>query len=332
MPRPLCHDAEVFRDLVHARLRATPTVCCDDARGSVASKYVRRRFGSLDAFFASGGASSGERAAPPRDGFVRLGKLRDALAALDRGGWERSYHQRVFHESFLNAVVRILFKTDPPGHFTQSYPRLLELNGWSSISQEILVSTPRRFGKTIAVCLFVAALLYACPSIEISIYSTCKRISQKLLRNCMRFVEIVYTVLGEDAPAFTKQTTDEVEIQGSEGRGDFRRLNSYPSKVDTLPRAPHGLYNAHSTRALPTYGSRCPPAACACACACARAAPRGGGSPGVRHGARRYVPRRQRLLPARAVQPHARRPQRDRVARVPLCRLLSHGVPRLSRL
>jgi len=120
-------------------------------------------------------------------------------------------------ESFLNSVVRVLFKTDPPGFFERSYPRLLEMNTWQSINQEILcvpslpvcllpcwatrapplsplktppplpfplsnswcvfwrhrISTPRRFGKTIAVCLFVAALIYACPNIEISIYSTC---------------------------------------------------------------------------------------------------------------------------------------------------------------
>ena len=37
------------------------------------------------------------------------------------------------------------------------------------------ISTPLRFGKTIAVCLFVAALIFACPNVEISIYSTCER-------------------------------------------------------------------------------------------------------------------------------------------------------------
>ena len=333
MPSTLSSDAEVFRDLVHTRLLApgvlAPHVAGpEDARACVASRYVRRRFGSVEAFYASSSKAQAGRKddAPSWDGFARLRKLRDALGALDRGGWERSYHQRVFHESFLNAVVRILFKTDPPGHFTQSYPRLLELNAWSSISQEILVSTPRRFGKTIAVCLFVAALLYACPSIEISIYSTCKRISQKLLRNCMRFVEIVYTVLGEDAPVFTKQTTDEVEIQGSEGRGDYRRLNSYPSKVDTPPRVPHGLYNAHSRLALPTHGSR---VLLACACACCRRCRR---RTAVRQRAQRHLPRRGSVLPAVAVHPDARTPQRDRVARVRLCHALSRRLPRLPRL
>ena len=32
-------------------------------------------------------------------------------------------------------------------------------------------------------------------------------------------------------PSFLKQTSDEVEIQGGEGKSDYRRLNSYPFKV-----------------------------------------------------------------------------------------------------
>ena len=230
MPAQTISDADVFRDLVHASLAGAGGKPAQELApcASVASKYIRKRFGGLDAFLENRTTHAAETR---RDGFTRLEKLRQALVALDRGGWERSYHQRLFHESFINAIVRILFKTDPPGFFSQSYPRLLELNGWTSINQEILVSTPRRFGKTISVCLFVAALMYACPNIEISIYSTCKRISQKLLRNCMRFLDIVHTVLGEEMPSFLKQTSDEVEIQGGEGKSDYRRLNSYPSKV-----------------------------------------------------------------------------------------------------
>jgi hypothetical protein len=128
-------------------------------------------------------------------------------------------------------VVRVLFKTDPAGFFERSYPLLLEKNSWKTINQEILISTPRRFGKTISVCLFVAALLFACPNIEISIYSTCKRISQKLLRNCMKFLSMIHDMLRIPHMEFIKKATDEVEIQGVEGRYDSRKLNSYPSKV-----------------------------------------------------------------------------------------------------
>jgi len=141
----------------------------DSSMSSAVVAFLEKRFGSVSHFY-----TDTTQAKAGINGFDRLESLRRALNALDRGGWERSYHQRVFHESFINAVVRVLFKTDPPGFFSQSYPRILELNTWTSIHQEILISTPRRFGKTISVCLFVAALVFACPRIEISIYSTCE--------------------------------------------------------------------------------------------------------------------------------------------------------------
>ena len=80
--------------------------------------------------------------------------------------------------------------------FQRDHQRLLQVNGWKNLSQEILISTPRRFGKTISVSLFAAAILFSAPRVELSIYSTCKRISQKLLRNVKRFLELVYLELG----------------------------------------------------------------------------------------------------------------------------------------
>ena len=48
------------------------------------------------------------------------------------------YDFDLLQESFLNSVVRVLFKTDAVGFFEKSYPRLLEMNNWSNINQEIL--------------------------------------------------------------------------------------------------------------------------------------------------------------------------------------------------
>lgn len=86
--------------------------------------------------------------------------------------------QRRFHDAFIGASCRAFFKLDPPGSFERAYQRLLEVNNWDTLAQEILISTPRRFGKTISVSLWSAAMLYSCAGVEISIYSTCKRISQ----------------------------------------------------------------------------------------------------------------------------------------------------------
>jgi len=57
--------------------------------------YLKKRFGSIARFY------SGIPVAETSDvnGFSRIKDLRKALSALDRGGWERSYHQKLFHVS-----------------------------------------------------------------------------------------------------------------------------------------------------------------------------------------------------------------------------------------
>jgi hypothetical protein len=76
--------------------------------------------------------------------FDRINQCRRGLEALDRQGWLRSYHQRQFHEQFIRACARIFYKTEPPGTFQRDHQRLLQGNGWKNLSQEILISTPRR--------------------------------------------------------------------------------------------------------------------------------------------------------------------------------------------
>ena len=44
--------------------------------------------------------------------------------------------------------------------------------------------------------MFAAAMIFAAPCVEVSIYSTCKRISQKLLRNVLSFLDIIHAGLG----------------------------------------------------------------------------------------------------------------------------------------
>jgi hypothetical protein len=78
------------------------------------------------------------------NGFQRMQKCRDALDGLDRHGWQRSFHQRLFHDNFIRACSRIFWKTEPAGAFARDHQKILEMNGWDHLSQEILVSTPRR--------------------------------------------------------------------------------------------------------------------------------------------------------------------------------------------
>jgi hypothetical protein len=174
------------------------------------------------------------------DGFDRIERCREALCALDNSGWKRSFHQRAFHESYIRACARVFFKTDPPAHFEKNQQRLLELNNWAHISQEVLVSTPRRFGKTISISMFAAALIVSAPAIECSIYSTCKRISTKLLRMVVRFIAIIHEKLNLPPYKELRLNQEEVVLQGPENAEDIRTVNSYPSRVCPLP-LPVGL-------------------------------------------------------------------------------------------
>jgi len=163
---------------------------------------------------------------------MRMRECRDALAFLDTTGWNRSFHQRLFHEDFLKACTRTFWKMEPPGSFARAHQQVLQENSWDHLAQEVLISTPRRFGKTISVSMFAAAMLYAAPAVELSIYSTCKRISQKLLRGVVKFFyEICEQDLGKYNFHIRRQNMEEIVLVGPDGERDVCIVNSYPSKV-----------------------------------------------------------------------------------------------------
>jgi len=58
-------------------------------------EFLKKKFGTIARFY------SGISVADTKEinGFSRIKELRRALSALDRGGWERSYHQKLFHVS-----------------------------------------------------------------------------------------------------------------------------------------------------------------------------------------------------------------------------------------
>lgn len=91
-----------------------------------------------------------------------------------------------------------------------------------------------RFGKTISVSMFAAALLYSASAVELSIYSTCKRISQKLLRNVMKFLSLVHEGLGTPEFKEIRCNMEELVLQGPDGTSDVRIVNSYPSKASQV--------------------------------------------------------------------------------------------------
>jgi hypothetical protein len=110
--------------------------------------------------------------------------LRKTLCFFDSIGYQRSAHQRKFHESFIAACIRHIYKDE----FNENFVKILEENGWDEARQEVMICCPRRFGKTFATGMYVAAYLHVMPNTEICIFSPSRRQSEKMLELVRTFL------------------------------------------------------------------------------------------------------------------------------------------------
>jgi hypothetical protein len=124
-----------------------------------------------------------------RENTDTTGLLRDRLIRkyLNMMGLKRSDLQIRFHNLVLQASAKNIFGTD----FDTCQEIIFERNGGKEIRHEILVQTPRRFGKTTMVAMVVAAIAVCVPGIKIAIFSTVQRTSKKLMEEVFRFVTML---------------------------------------------------------------------------------------------------------------------------------------------
>ena len=122
------------------------------------------------------------------------------LDIIDNNGFERSAHQQMFHSAMIRAVARVLYRAD----WAVARPEIMKRHGWTKAPSEVLVSTPRRFGKTFScarhrarllgwrcrsspclrrarsIAILVACLALSCKC-EVVIFSPARRASRKIL-------------------------------------------------------------------------------------------------------------------------------------------------------
>lgn len=115
------------------------SITADPAAGVAAGAAAGGGAGAAGA----AGAAAGEGALGFEGDHV-LQTLYALLADIDRRGFARSAHQLQFHNAFIRACGRVLYRND----WGTSRPAIMEKNGWAKSPSEILISTPRRFGKT----------------------------------------------------------------------------------------------------------------------------------------------------------------------------------------
>lgn len=122
--------------------------------------------------------------------------------------------QRQFHEAFLHASLPWIYT---PEAFFQNQSEIL---GTEQVYRPyIVVSCPRRFGKTTAVSVFAAAALRFCAGVTVSVFSTGKRASSGLSEAVAKFL----------APErFRKHNQEELFLQNGS------KLFSYPSSTKGL--------------------------------------------------------------------------------------------------
>jgi hypothetical protein len=114
-------------------------------------------------------------------------RLRGMMRDLDRFGVVRTGVQKLFHFWFTQAILELIYGDE----WDTNALRVMEDMGLNSINHEVTVMTPRRFGKTYAVAMFVVAVLLNVPGIRIGIFSTCKRASGSLMKIAMKFINEV---------------------------------------------------------------------------------------------------------------------------------------------
>ena len=154
-------------------------------------------------------------------GDARLAELR---VMLDCFGLERSKMQKVFHDSFLSCCAQHLYSQDPDVDMEDVCQR----NNWEDTRQQVLCLTPRRFGKTTAVAMYIAAYALCVDRSVQSVFSTGRRASQKLLEQIRDMIRST-----PFAEKIIKSNQECLIIQGDDPL-DQRKIFSYPSNPKTL--------------------------------------------------------------------------------------------------
>ena len=137
------------------------------------SRYTKSSAGNR----SGNGATLTAKRASASDGEARAKLLIKNLARLDELGFKRSKGQRTFHRAFMASCIRKIYGRD----VYRNLEKVLREYELDDLRADVIVLSPRRWGKTMGVALFAAAYLCSQPGAEISIYSTGRRASKKLL-------------------------------------------------------------------------------------------------------------------------------------------------------
>ena len=150
-------------------------------------------------------------------------QLSEMFRLLDSFGMQRSNVQRQLHLGMAGAILQRIFHLESDAEIKVA----MDVHRISSDKQQFMAITPRRFGKTTAVAMFVAAFALAIPGTTTAIFSTGRRASNLLLQQ-------IKTLLLQIPGAKTKIVSSNVETLHLSDNGLISKISSFPGKARTL--------------------------------------------------------------------------------------------------
>ena len=173
-----------------------------------------------------GALTEGSKKKQSAQGDKLMLKLKTLLDYVPKSykNWERSKMQKIFHRNFMQATCMHLYRHDPD----IDIDNIMKMNNFTNLKQQVLCLTPRRFGKSTSVAMFVASYVLTVPYSEQCIFSTGRRASQKLLELIRDMIKA-----GKYKDMFVKCNGETMLVQGPDPL-DVRKVHSYPSCAKTL--------------------------------------------------------------------------------------------------
>lgn len=143
-------------------------------------------------------------------------KLKNIMKSLDSFGIDRTQQQRLFHKWFLRACLPHIYGDE----WKADSSRILASHGLTSLRAEVFVATPRRFGKTWAVAMFLSALCLNITGKSIAVFSKTIRQSGALTQQVKEFIARIPGAMDrvvEDNKERFFLATEDIAIKKREG-------------------------------------------------------------------------------------------------------------------
>lgn len=172
-------------------------------------------------------------------------RYRSVLAKIEQiteaNGFMLEAAQRTFVTEYLKACAPLIYGSD----WDRSALRFLEKNRISKINYQVMALTPRRFGKTWSICVFVLGLLLCVPGIKVAVISQNLRTSVALVKIMMSFL----FMLPDGKDRLASNSTVKIEIIPEEDASKnltMSQKRNHPklSSVVALPSTADGKYAA----------------------------------------------------------------------------------------